>query len=170
MGPDPLPLLADPATRGQEPEVDLPSMPLGEHVVRLADRDSALLLWTTMPHLPDAWRLVEAWGFAYKTVGFTWAKRTPSGDGWHMGPGYWTRSNTEPCLLATKGSPPRLAADVSQLVIAPVGRHSAKPAEVHDRIERLVAGPYLELFARRVRPGWTAWGNEIEGHVAGGAS
>ena len=64
--------------------------------------------------------------------------------------GYWTRANTEFCLLATKGAPLRLAEDIHQVVLAPVGEHSAKPQEVRSRIERLLAGPYLELFARSV--------------------
>ena len=75
--------------------------------------------------------------------------------------GYATRSNTEVCLLATRGSPLRLAADVHSVVIAPVGEHSAKPDEVYRCIERLYPGPRLELFARRQREGWTTWGDEI---------
>jgi MT-A70 protein len=55
----------------------------------------------------------------------------------------------------------RLAFDVHQVIMAPVGEHSAKPGEVHDRIERLVAGPYLELFARQEHLGWVTWGNEV---------
>jgi N6-adenosine-specific RNA methylase IME4 len=78
-----------------------------------------------------------------------------------MGMGYWTRANTEPCLLATRGKPKRLDAGVRQGIIAPRQEHSRKPDEIHDRIERLVAGPYLELFARRPRAGWTVWGNEV---------
>ena len=69
-----------------------------------------------------------------------------------MGMGYYTRANSEPCLLATRGSPLRLAFDVPQVILAPVGAHSAKPNEAHARIERLVAGPYLELFARKSGP------------------
>ena len=64
-------------------------------------------------------------------------------------------------LLATRGSPLRLAADVHQVVIAPIGEHSEKPAEVYRRIERLYGGPRLELFARKLRPGWTTWGDEL---------
>jgi len=75
--------------------------------------------------------------------------------------GYWTRANTEFCLLATKGAPLRLAEDIHQVVLAPVGEHSAKPQEVRSRIERLLAGPYLELFARHAIPKWTVWGNEV---------
>jgi N6-adenosine-specific RNA methylase IME4 len=88
-------------------------------------------------------------------------KQNPSGEGLHWGNGYWTRSNSEPCLLATRGTPQRLAMDVHQVVLAPVGEHSKKPEEVRRRIERLVAGPYLELYGRRPVPGWTVWGNEI---------
>jgi N6-adenosine-specific RNA methylase IME4 len=77
------------------------------------------------------------------------------------GLGYWTRANTEPCLLATRGKPKRLNADVRQGIIAPRREHSRKPEGIHFRIERLVAGPYVELFARETRPGWDCWGNEV---------
>ena len=72
--------------------------------------------------------------------------------------GYWTRASSEVCLLGTRGKPKRLNADVRQGIIAPVRQHSRKPDGIHERIERLVAGPYLELFARQQREGWTAWG------------
>ena len=109
-----------------------------------------------------ALELIAALGFEHKTTAFTWMKTNPSGEGWHMGQGYWTRANPEDCWLATRGAPKRMAEDVRQLVIAPVSEHSEKPAEVHDRIERLLEGPYLELFARRERPGWITWGDELE--------
>jgi N6-adenosine-specific RNA methylase IME4 len=78
------------------------------------------------------------------------------------GLGYWTRANTEPCLLTTRGHPKRLHADVRQGIIAPRREHSRKPPCIHERIERLVAGPYVELFARQRRSGWDAWGNETD--------
>ena len=65
------------------------------------------------------------------------------------------------CLLATRGCPVRLERDVDQLLIAPRGAHSAKPPGARSRIERLVGGPYLELFARERPQGWTAWGAEL---------
>jgi N6-adenosine-specific RNA methylase IME4 len=74
---------------------------------------------------------------------------------------YWTRANAELCLLATRGAPTRMAADIPQVVMAPVGAHSAKPQEVRTRIERLLVGAYLELYAREQAPGWRAWGNEV---------
>jgi N6-adenosine-specific RNA methylase IME4 len=78
-----------------------------------------------------------------------------------VGMGYWTRSNSEFCLLGTRGKPKRLNADVRQAIIEPRREHSRKPDCVYNRIERLVAGPYLELFARTTRPGWTSWGNQV---------
>lgn len=134
---------------------------LGEHVKQLAAKDCALFLWCVMPQIPEALKVIEAWGFVYKTAAFTWVKKNKSGDGFKTGMGYWTRANAELCLLATKGSPKRLAMDVPQLVVYPVGAHSSKPSIVSDRIARLVAGPYLELFARRKVPGWTVWGNDV---------
>jgi N6-adenosine-specific RNA methylase IME4 len=79
-----------------------------------------------------------------------------------MGLGYWTRANSEVCLLATRGKPKRLNADVRQAIVEPRRQHSRKPDCVPGRIERLVAGPYLELFARTKRPGWTVWGNQTD--------
>ena len=76
-----------------------------------------------------------------------------------MGMGYWTRSNAEFVLLATRGKPKRLHANVSQIVIEPRRQHSRKP-DLYGRIERLVAGPYVELFARQTRPGWDCWGDQ----------
>ena len=130
-------------------------------VEALAADDCALLLWSVWPELPGALRIIERWGFTYKTAGFIYVKQNRSGEGIFTGMGYWTRANTEPCLLATRGSPTRLAMDVHQVIFAPVGEHSAKPEEARKRIERLLPGPYLELFARSKSEGWTTWGNEI---------
>jgi N6-adenosine-specific RNA methylase IME4/ParB-like chromosome segregation protein Spo0J len=129
-------------------------------VAALAADDSALLIWGTWPRLPDVLDVIAAWGFQYKTCCFVWVKQTESG-GLHTGMGYFSRSNSEFCLLATKGSPTRLGTNVHQVVMAPVGGHSAKLVEVRHRIERLLPGPYLELYARKAVPGWTVWGNEI---------
>jgi N6-adenosine-specific RNA methylase IME4 len=74
----------------------------------------------------------------------------------------------EPGLLATRGKPRRLHADVRQGILEPRREHSRKPNQVYERIERLVAGPYLELFALQRRPGWTPWGDQVE--KFGGAS
>lgn len=130
-------------------------------VASLAADDAVLLLWGTWPRLPDVLEVIKAWGFTYKTDAFLWVKQNADGDGLHTGMGYWTRSNSEYCLLATKGAPQRLATDVHQIILAPVGEHSAKPEDIHRRIERLLAGPYLELYARKAIAGWWCWGDEI---------
>lgn len=132
----------------------------------LAATDCALFLWGVWPELPGALDIIDAWGFKYKTLGLLWVKQNRSGEGVFTGMGYWTRANSEPCLLATRGSPQRLALDVHQVITSPVGKHSAKPDEARRRIERLLAGPYLELYARTLVPGWTVWGDEIVDEAA----
>lgn len=134
-------------------------------VAKVAAPHSTLFLWVVWPTLPEALRIIEAWGFKYKTCAFAWLKADQYRlfaleEDVRMGLGYWTRSNSEVCLLATRGNPKRVALDVRQGIIEPIRQHSRKPDCVHERIERLVAGPYLELFARQQRPGWDCWGNE----------
>jgi N6-adenosine-specific RNA methylase IME4 len=130
-------------------------------IAAVAALDCALLCWSTWPFLPHALDSINRWGFTYKTDGFTWVKTNPKSGTLATGLGFWTRSNTEPCLLATRGHPKRLARDVHQVIIAARGRHSEKPIEMHARIERLVAGPYLEIFARRHVPGWICLGDQM---------
>jgi N6-adenosine-specific RNA methylase IME4 len=130
-------------------------------VADLAADDCALFMWAVMPELPGALDVIKAWGFEYKTCAFTWLKQNKSGEGLFLGMGYWTRANAEVCLLATRGNPERLDAGVPQAMLHPVMEHSRKPDEFHERIQRLVAGPYLEIYARREREGWMTWGNEI---------
>lgn len=139
----------------------------GLPVADLAAPDCVLFMWTCWPVIDRAFEVLRAWGFQYKTCAFSWMKADPyrlfaDDKTPFAGMGYWTRANTEPCLLATRGKPKRLNADVRQGIIAPRREHSRKPDCVHDRIERLVAGPYVELFARQQRHGWDCWGNETE--------
>jgi N6-adenosine-specific RNA methylase IME4 len=94
------------------------------------------------------------------TVGFHWVKTNKNGKDFFCGLGYWTRANPEQCLLAVRGKPTRLAKDVRRLIVAPRREHSRKPDEAYGLVERLVPGPYLELFARQSRPGWDAIGEE----------
>lgn len=132
-------------------------------VAEIADRDCALFLWATFPQLPEALRLIQAWGFEYKTVAFVWLKQNRKALTWFYGLGFWTRSNAEICLLATKGHPKRQSAGIHQLVISPVERHSKKPDEVREKIVALMGDvPRIELFARQQTPGWDVWGNEVE--------
>lgn len=142
---------------------DIAALPVGD----LAERDCCLFLWVSWPMLPEAMHLIKSWGFEYKTCAFDWMKAHAGqidmlrdDSDVLMGMGYWTRANSEPCLLATRGKPKRLSAAVRQGIIEPRREHSRKPDCVHGRIEKLVAGPYLELFARAPRAGWDVWGNE----------
>ncbi len=136
-------------------------------VADLAAENCALFLWVTPPLLPDCMRVVGAWGFSYKTVGFTWVKKCSlQEEKYFMGMGSYTRTNAELCLLGLKGKLARVNKGVRSLVVSPIRAHSQKPDEVRDRIALLFGDvPRIELFARQRTPGWDAWGNEIENDV-----
>jgi N6-adenosine-specific RNA methylase IME4 len=125
--------------------------------------DCALFVWATDPLLPRAFDLIKAWGFEYKTVGFYWVKLNAASKrdaDYFTGLGYWTRANPEQCLMATRGKPSRKAKNIRRLVVERRREHSRKPDCIRERIEKLVDGPYLELFARETREGWDCWGNQ----------
>jgi len=130
-------------------------------IIEITKKDSTLFLWTVDCMLPQAIDVGTSWGFKFKTVAFTWTKTKKNG-GHHIGLGYWTRGNPEQCLLFTRGSPKRKSASVRQLIEAPRREHSRKPDETYERIEQLVDGPYLELFARQRRDGWDSWGDQTD--------
>ena len=137
---------------------DLCNMP----IKNLAADDCLLFMWVTMPKLNECFRVIEAWGFKYKTVAFTWVKRNKNGVGWFWGMGRWTRSNAELCLLAGKGNPIRISGGVHSIIDAPVEEHSKKPNIVRERIIELCGDlKRIELFARQKIPGWEVFGNEI---------
>jgi N6-adenosine-specific RNA methylase IME4 len=148
--------------KGRSPDAHYDTMTLQDikdlPVASWAADDALLLLWATDPMLEHALDVARAWGFTFKTVGFYWVKTNRQSGSFFTGMGFWTRANPEQCLLATRGSPRRLAGDVPRLIVSPRREHSRKPDEAYDRIERLAPGPYLEMFARSTRPGWDAWG------------
>jgi len=150
----------------------------------MADNSSALA-WFTWP-LAMRWReVIEAWGFDYAGLGWEWLKFNPKTGKYAFGGGYGTRKNVEPCLLLTRGDPqlrqPIESSMLGEAVIpegvhsvrdfieampldairAPRRQHSRKPDEQYERIETLFDGPYVELFSRADRPGWTAWGDQV---------
>ena len=134
-------------------------------VADITAKDCALFLWATYPTLPRAFRVIESWGFTYKTVAFTWIKTNKNGSIF-TGMGYWTRSNAEVCLLATRGHLKRLRADVRQVIMSPRGKHSQKPREARIRIVQLLGDlSRIELFAREATEGWDVWGNEVESNI-----
>lgn len=146
---------------------DICSLPVKD----IADDNCILFMWVTMPKLFEAKRVIEAWGFDYKTCAFTWVKRNKvfsqtryneRGIDDFMGQGRWTRGNAELCLLATKGSPKRVSAKVRQIIHTPIEEHSKKPKVTRDRIVELCGDlPRIELFARQKIEGWDAWGNQV---------
>lgn len=132
-------------------------------VADIAADNCLLFLWTTFPKLYEALDVITAWGFEYKTVAFVWVKQTKTGGDWFTGCGFWTRSNAEICLLATKGKPVRFSRAVHQLIVSPVEEHSKKPDITRDKIVKLAGNlPRIELFARQRVLGWDVWGNEVE--------
>lgn len=132
-------------------------------IKNMADKDCILFLWTTFPKLKEGLKVIEAWGFEYKTIAFLWLKQNKSGKGWFYGLGFWTRGNAEICLLATKGHPKRQSKSIHQFIISPLRKHSQKPDETRGKIVELVGDlPRVELFARNKTDGWDTWGNEVD--------
>ena len=133
-------------------------------IEKICAPDAMLLLWATGPLQPEAIRVMSAWGFDYKNMGFLWVKTNRDGSP-YMGLGHYTRSGVEPVLLGKRGKGvPRRSKSVLQVVHFPAIRHSEKPPIIHRDIERLFGDvPRVELFARRRVPGWTCLGNEISG-------
>lgn len=172
--------------QGRSAELHYPTMSLDElkalPVPALMADNCAVFMWATWPTLPDAMALGAAWGLTYKTCAFNWVKMNKmQTDKPFVGMGYWTRANSEPCLLFTKGNPRRKSRGVEQIIVewtggfwdafetetvaTPIQRHSQKPNAIYGRIEALVDGPYLELFARQAWPEWDRFGNEVDSTV-----
>jgi site-specific DNA-methyltransferase (adenine-specific) len=137
-------------------------------VPSIAADDSVIFLWATWPRLKDSIRLMEEWGFIYRTLGFIWVKLFKCGKfASGMGMGFFTKEGSEPCLLGTKSTHRNsmVAArhDISSIIISPRNIHSRKPAEVREKIVQLFGDlPRCELFAREKTEGWKCFGNEIE--------
>ena len=141
---------------------DICRLPIGD----IAGNDCCLFIWSTSPTLKYALKVIEAWGFTYKTKAFSWVKTNPKSGGYFTGMGFWTRANTEDCLLATKGHPKRIDRGVRQLVVSSRLSHSEKPPEISERIVQLMGDiPRIELFARKKVDGWDCWGDEVESDI-----
>jgi N6-adenosine-specific RNA methylase IME4 len=145
---------------------DIRALPVSD----IAADNCALFLWVTDPLLPEGLKLMEAWGFKFKTIAFVWAKLNKSAPptlwterDFFTGLGYWTRANPELCLLGTRGKPKRVSKSVRRLVVSPRREHSRKPDEIAEKIDDLMGRDTskIELFARTARAGWTTWGNDV---------
>lgn len=152
----------------------------------LAAKNCALFLWCTWPLMPQWNPLITALDFSYEALAWEWIKYNPKTGKYAFGPGYGTRKNLEPCLLASRGNPSLRKAAPGDMfgaheipegvhsvrdfiewmpgdcVRMPRRQHSRKPDDQYKRIETLFDGPYIELFSRGARKGWQAWGNETE--------
>ncbi len=126
----------------------------------IAADDCALFLWATAPMMPDALRVMTAWGFEYKSQ-CAWVKD-------RIGTGYWFRNQHELLLVGTRGKVPAPAMGTQwpSVIEAPLGKHSAKPDRFYELIEGYFPNlPKIELNARRARDGWDAWGNEAPAEI-----
>ncbi len=132
---------------------DLKKIPVHE----IAKDDCLLFMWVTNPHLAQGIELGQAWGFEYKTVAFVWDKMVHN-------PGKYTISYCELCLVFKRGRipEPRGARNIKQLVRVPRGKHSEKPLEVQQGIEKMFpTQDRIELFARHKPDGWDVWGLDV---------
>ncbi|MBF0265436.1 MAG: DNA methyltransferase [Gammaproteobacteria bacterium] len=137
----------------------------------IADTPCFLLMWATYPLLAESLELVNAWGFTYKTVAFTWVKKYANGN-YSIGGGNYTRSNAEICLLGLRGKNFKVQDFVKNRAINQIietndqGKriHSRKPSETKERIDLLFGKDVnkIELFARETSDGWDHWGNEVD--------
>lgn len=126
---------------------------------------AACFMWATFPNIAEAIRVMEAWGFKYKTAAFVWVKKNRKSGGNFWGMGAYTRANAEVCLLGVtpgfKAGQRVISHSVHQIIEAPFEGHSKKPDETRRRIVDLLGDvPKIELFARQRADGWDAWGNE----------
>lgn len=149
---------------------DLAELP----VSNIANENSLLVCWVTWPKLCDQYyekydplSVMRAWGFRPVTAIFVWVKENANGS-FYSGLGRYTNSNTEFAIIARKGKMlKRKAKNVKQLIIASIGKHSAKPQEQYERLDQLFGNvSRIELFARRDNPppsGWMATGLDYDG-------
>jgi N6-adenosine-specific RNA methylase IME4 len=126
-------------------------------ILDIAKDDCLLFMWITNPHLSQGIKLGESWGFEYKTVAFVWNKMVHN-------PGRYTMSYCELCLVFKRGKipAPRGARNVKQLINVPRTKHSEKPEEAREGINKMFpTQDKIELFARQKPKGWDVWGLDV---------
>ena len=134
-------------------------------VKEICKEKAILFLWVTFPRLEQGLETIKAWGFEYYGLGFDWVKTSKNGNpSWGMG--YYTRQNTEICLIGVKKDKKQrikpLVRNVLSVVHSERREHSKKPDEIRDYITQICGDlPRIELFARQYADGWDCWGNEV---------
>lgn len=128
--------------------------------------DCICFMWATFPNIGEALKVMEAWGFEYKTAAFVWIKKNKKSGTNFWGMGAYTRANAEVCLLGisknTKAKQVVKANNVHSVIESSIEEHSKKPDETRERIIKLLGEiPRIELFARQQVQGWDCWGNEV---------
>lgn len=141
---------------------DICSLP----VRKIATDDAILFMWATFPNITEAIKVIESWGFIYKTAAFVWVKKNKKSNSLFWGMGAYTRANAEVCLLGiskhTKAKDMVKNHAVHQIVQSHVEQHSKKPDVIRGKIIDLIGGgSRIELFARQEVKGWDCWGDEI---------
>ena len=134
-------------------------------VKHICSNNCILFLWVTFPRLLEGVKTIEAWGFKYHSLGFNWIKLNKKSDTLFWGMGYYTRQNSEICLIGTKGDKFKpLVRNIHSVIMTPVEEHSKKPYVVRDKIVEICGDiPRIELFAREKYNGWDCLGNDIDG-------
>jgi len=136
-------------------------------IADISSEPAHLYLWVPNALLPEGLSVLAAWGFQYKS-NIVWHKIRKDGGPDGRGVGFYFRNTTELLLFGTRGKNARtLAPGRRQVNIVKTRKreHSRKPDEVYDLIEACSCGPFLELFARGSRPGWTTWGNQADDYA-----
>lgn len=139
---------------------DIKALPVGE----VAAANSHLYLWVPNALLPEGIDVLRAWGFQYKS-NLVWHKIRKDGGSDGRGVGFYFRNVTEVILFGVRGKNVRTLAPARRqvnVIQTQKREHSRKPDEQYDLIEACSPGPFLELFARGVRPNWTVWGNQAD--------
>jgi len=132
-------------------------------VAQIALPQSHLYLWVPNALILEGLEVMKRWGFTYKT-NLVWYKVRKDGGPDRRGVGFYFRNVTELVLFGVRGNLRTLAPGRRQenIIISQKREHSRKPDELYNIIEQCSPGPYLELFARHYRPGWTQWGDELD--------
>lgn len=155
----------------RHPSTKYRTMPMKEiralPIKALAAKDCALFMWSSGCWLDQHISVARGWGFRFCTRAFLWPKMKKDyvdalflEEDAFIATGYTTRKQTEDCLLFKTGNPKRISKSIRELIFAARREHSRKPDQTFARIEALYPGPYLDIFGRESRPGWTVWGNE----------